>query len=597
MSKALPGVAYRVSLESAHAHLLRVVLSVPQPRAEGERLSLPAWIPGSYMIREFAKNIVSLAARQGERAVPLEKLDKHTWQTAALQAKMPLEVEAVIYAWDLSVRCAHVDASHAFFNGTQLFLKVHGREHLPHTLELCQPAGEAFVRWKVATTLKPARGTGGAAKQWGFGLYRAENYDALIDHPVEMGDFKLLRFEAAGVPHQMAVTGRVRFDEARLRKDLTRICEWHISLFGNPAPFDRYLFLTMAVGEGYGGLEHRASTALLCARNDLPAVGAHGMDERYRGFLGLCSHEYFHAWNVKRIRPAAMIPYQLDREAHTRLLWVFEGFTSYYDDLALVRARVITQPDYFAILSRTITSVERGSGRLKQSVADSSFDAWTKYYRQDENSPNAIVSYYTKGSLVAAGLDLTIRAATQGKRSLDDVMRYLWREHGLTGRGVEEGSMPAIIKAATGVDVRREIAAWVEGTVDVPFERLLKPFGMSLTRNAAGPISGLGMKTRAEGNVLKIAVVFDDGAMQRAGASAGDELVAVDGLRVTATNLEQLLGRYRSGEHVELTLFRRDELLTLRVKLAPPRVDECVVSLAGRSVEAANKLRQGWLEG
>lgn len=597
MSKTSPSVRpvrYRLAIESAAAHLLRVELSLEHPAAQGEVLSLPAWIPGSYMIREFAKNIVSLTAEQAGEAVPLRKLDKHTWRTGPLP-DAPLRVTAIVYAWDLSVRCAHVDASHAFFNGTQVFLQVQGRELQPHLVELVQPEGEAFADWKVATTLKPARGVPGAAKQWGFGVYRADDYDSLIDHPVEMGTFQTLRFDVAGVPHQMVVTGRARFDEQRLRRDLARICEWHIELFGKPAPFDRYLFMTMAVGDAYGGLEHRASTALLCSRNDLPVPGVHAMDERYRTFLGLCSHEYFHAWNVKRIKPAAFIPYALAQEGYTRLLWVFEGFTSYYDDLALIRTRTITQQDYFAILARTISGVERGSGRLKQSTAESSFDAWIKYYRQDENSPNAVVSYYTKGALIAAGLDLTIRAASEGKRSLDDVMRHLWREYALKGRGVGEDDMPAIIKTATGVDVRREIAAWAEGNVDVPFERLLKPFGVTLTRSSGGLMSALGIKTKAEAGALKLQHVLDGGAMQAAGASAGDELVALDGLRVSASNLESLLVRYRTGEQFELMVFRRDELLRLQVTLTAPRADECQISLAARSTETATTLREGWL--
>ncbi len=351
----------------------------------------------------------------------------------------------------------------------------------------------------------------------------------------------------------------------------------------------------MAVGEGYGGLEHRSSTALLCSRNDLPVPSTTSIDERYRGFLGLCSHEYFHTWNVKRIKPARFLPYRLQEEGYTSLLWVFEGFTSYYDDLFLVRSGLISQADYLGMLAKTIAGVERNSGRTRQSVAESSFDAWIKYYRQDENSPNAIVSYYTKGSLVAAGLDLSIRAATQGKRSLDDVMSYLWNEYALAGRGVAEGEMPTIVKAATGVDVSREIAAWAEGTSDVPFEKLFKPFGIALERKRSNLLSGLGIKTRAEGNTLKLANVLDDGSARRAGLSAGDELVALDGLRVTAGNLETLLLRYDKGNILEVACFRRDELMTANMRFEPPRMDECSLMRVPRPTAAINKLRDDWL--
>ncbi|WP_345531107.1 M61 family metallopeptidase [Viridibacterium curvum] len=586
---------YTVEVADAAAHLFRVRLLVPDPDEAGQKLSLPVWIPGSYMIREFAKNIVSIAARQAGKRIALNKLDKHAWQTARLRAGQALEVEMTVYAWDLSVRCAHLDQTHGFFNGTQLFLQVAGREHARHLVELVHPAGEAFKDWRVATTLGTAQGLKGAARVGGFGLYAAADYDELVDHPVEMGMFRLLRFNAGGVPHQVAVTGRVRFDEKRLAADLQKICQAQIDMFGGKAPFSRFLFQVMAVGEGYGGLEHRSSTALLCSRNDLPVPGVSSIDERYRGFLGLCSHEYFHSWNVKRIKPAAFLPYRLDVENYTRLLWVFEGFTSYYDDLILVRSGVISQADYLGILARTISGVERTPGRLRQSVAESSFDAWTKYYRQDENSPNAIVSYYTKGALIAAGLDLSIRAATQGKRSLDDVMRHLWQHVYLAGLGVEEGAMPAIVKAATGVDVSRQIAAWAEGTVDVPFDKLLAAVGVGLERKRGNLLSGIGIRTKADGGALKLTHVIDGGSAQRAGLSAGDELVAIDGLRVTGSNLESLLLRYGVGDKLEVQFFRRDELMQTRLTFAAPRNDEYVLIRQPKVSAAVQRLRDDWL--
>jgi predicted metalloprotease with PDZ domain len=286
--------------------------------------------------------------------------------------------------------------------------------------------------WRVATSL-PELG----AKRYGFGTYIAFDYDELIDHPVEMGDFALATFKAHGIQHDIVVTGRVpNLDMERLQQDLKAICETQIAFFEpktKKAPMDRYVFLTMAVGDGYGGLEHRASTALICARADLPTTAAPKTAERSEGyvtFLGLCSHEYFHTWNVKRIKPAVFAPYDLQVENYTPLLWLFEGFTSYYDDLMLVRSGIISEATYFKLLGKTVGSVLRGSGRTKQSVAESSFDAWTKYYRQDENAPNAIISYYTKGSLVGLAFDLTIRAKTGGAKSLDDVMRALWERYG-----------------------------------------------------------------------------------------------------------------------------------------------------------------------
>ena len=282
--------------------------------------------------------------------MPLHKLDKHSWRTGPLDARLALVVETIVYAWDLSVRCAHLDQSHGFFNGTQLFLKVDGREHVPHRVDIARPEGGACAGWKLATTLPAVSRRG--LDRGGFGLRVAPDYDTLIDHPVEMGEWTSVKFEAAGVPHEMVITGRVSFDARRLAADLKCACEVVIALFGGVPPFRQYLFMTMAVGEGYGGLEHRDSTALICSRGDLPAVGEEKQSEGYRSFLGLCSHEYFHAWNVKRIKPAAFVPYRLHEENYTQLLWVFEGFTSYYDDLALRRAGLLMPDEYLGLVAK-----------------------------------------------------------------------------------------------------------------------------------------------------------------------------------------------------------------------------------------------------
>lgn len=295
--KTIP-VRYRIRPANPAAHRFDVECTVAASDPAGQRFSLPAWIPGSYLIRDFARHIVAIRAETGGKDVPLVKLDKHTWQAAALKPGTPLTVTCEVHAWDLSVRGAHLDETHAFFNGTSVFLRVVGQEEAPCLVDIQPPAGRTYRDWRVATALAPAHGETGAAAEHAFGLYRAANYDELIDHPVEMGTFTLARFTAAGVPHDIAISGR---HDA----DLQRICAWQIALFGEPAPMPHYTFLVSAVGDGYGGLEHRASTALLCSRNDLPYAGMKGISESYRNFLGLCCHEYFHTWNVKRIKPAA----------------------------------------------------------------------------------------------------------------------------------------------------------------------------------------------------------------------------------------------------------------------------------------------------
>ena len=590
---------YTITPADPGLHLFDVTLTIPRPDPDGQTVSLPAWIPGSYMIREFARNIVQIRAESEGRKVRLVKLDKHSWRAARCHG--PLTLVYQVYAWDLSVRAAHLDHTHGFFNGTSVFLKVHGKETLPHVVDIRPPQGEAFAHWRVATSLPELK-----ARRHRFGTYIAQDYDELIDHPVEMGEFALIRFEAHGVPHEMAITGRVpNLDGERLAADLKAICEQQIALFEpatKRAPMDRYVFLALAVGDGYGGLEHRASTALICSRSELPVKGQAQMTEGYRGFLGLCSHEYFHTWNVKRIKPAVFAPYDLAQENYTPLLWLFEGFTSYYDDLTLVRAGLIDATTYLDLLAKTLNGVLRGSGRLKQSVAESSFDAWTKYYRQDENASNAIVSYYQKGSLVALLFDLTIRAQTKGKRSLDDVMRALWRRYGRGfygeggGRGVTEAEVEALFDEVSGLKLKPLFELAVRGTKDLPLDEAFAAFAVALNNGRKGGKPSLEVRTKKEGGDCRISAVFEDGAAHRAGLSAGDVLVAIDGLRVTASNLDGLLQRYRVGDTIGVHAFRRDELMAFEVALQADAAPKFALEMKERPA-AGVKLRNGWLRG
>jgi predicted metalloprotease with PDZ domain len=594
-------IRYTIAPKDLAAHLYVVTVTVDAPDALGQVLSLPAWIPGSYMIREFARHIVRIEAESAGREVALTKQDKHSWQAAPCPA--PLTVRYEVYAWDLSVRAAHLDQTHGFFNGTSVFLRVAGQDHVACEVDLRNSEDPACATWRVATALPRLK-----AKRYGFRTYIAANYDELIDHPVETGDFALATFEAHGVPHDIVITGRVpNLDMARLCVDLKKICEAQIALFepkSQRAPMERYVFMTLAVGDGYGGLEHRASTALICNRADLPAKRQAGLSDGYRTFLGLCSHEYFHTWNVKRIKPAAFAPYRLDAETYTPLLWLFEGFTSYYDDLMLLRAGLIDEAAYFSMLAKTINGVLRGSGRGKQSVAESSFDAWVKYYRQDENAPNAIVSYYTKGSLVALAFDLTIRVETAGKKSLDDVMRALWIRYGRDfytlegGRGVTEAEVEALFQEVSGVKLKRLFERWVRGTEDLPLAKLLAPFAVALTDDRKDAKAALGVRAVRDGADCRLANVYEGGSAHQAGLSANDLLIAVDGLRVTAaggsTNLDALMARYRVGDTVELHAFRRDELMRFVTKLTADVAAKTVLKAESKPA-AAVKLRSGWL--
>lgn len=591
-----PAVQYTIVPIDLAGHLFHVTVTVANPAPEGQQFALPAWIPGSYMIREFARNIVRIRAETGGVAVALTKLDKHAWRAAP--ASGPLTVHYEVYAWDLSVRAAHLDRTHGFFNGTSVFLRVLGQEATPHQVDIQRPGDAAARTWRVATSL-PEQG----AKRYGFGTYIAADYDELIDHPVEMGDFALATFTAHGIAHDIVISGRVpNLDMARLQADLQKICTTQIAFFEpieKRAPMQRYVFLTLAVGDGYGGLEHRASTALICARADLPSTTTPPSaepDEGYLKFLGLCSHEYFHTWNVKRIKPAAFAPYDLQTENYTPLLWLFEGFTSYYDDLMLVRAGIIGEATYLKLLGKTVGGVLRGSGRTKQSIAESSFDAWSKYYRQDENSPNAIVSYYAKGSLVALAFDLTIRAKTGGAKTLDDVMLALWQRFGRDfyeggARGVTEKEVEALFDEVAGVKLKPLFERYIRGVEDVPVAKLYAPFGVKLAdeRKTAKPSFDAGIGR--DGADTKLTQVHENGAAHRAGLSAGDILVALDGLRIAGTpsNLDTLLSRYRVGDTVQVHAFRRDELMTFDVALQGDRVAGITLSVDPKAKAALRR--------
>lgn len=592
-------VHYDVFPKDPAAHIFEVRCTVASPDPEGQVVSLPAWIPGSYMIRDFAKNVVRLSARAGDRPVATTKLDKASWRCAPCTGALNLVYE--VYAWELSVRAAHLDQTHAYFNGTSLFLKVHGREADPCTVDIRPPDGAAYAEWRVATTLPRA-----GAEDFGFGRYRAADYDELVDHPVEIGQLALAGFEAGGVPHHVAIYGRQRADLDRLTTDLQRICETHIGLFGELPPMERYLFLVTAVGDAYGGLEHRSSCSLICRRDDLPRAGQDTVSEGYRTFLGLCSHEYFHTWNVKRIKPEVFMPYDLERENYTRQLWAFEGFTSYYDDLGLLRCGLIDLNSYLELLGQTATRVWRSAGRLKQSVADSSLEAWTKFYRQDENAPNAIVSYYTKGAVVALALDHTLRRVSGGERSLDDLMRLLWARYGRPGKGVPEGAIETLVDELAGRDMSDFFSRYVYGTEDPPLAELLAEVGIEFgLRPAEGgddkggrparntkPRAVLG--ARAGNGEAVLSQVFDGGPAQTAGLAAGDVVIAIDGLRVNGAGLEKSVASYAPGTTVEVHAFRRDELMRFAVRLEAAPADTCVFTPFPEAAAEALARRRAW---
>ncbi len=591
-------IRYQISSANPVNHYFDVSIHIPRPDPDGQRLRLPNWIPGSYMIRDFARNILDLEVRSVEGELSLQQLDKSNWQVEA--STQPIDVSYRVYAKDLSVRSAHLDGSHGYFNGTSVFLEVLGLSDQPCEVLIERPPVALAESWKLATSLPRKQ-----ADPYAFGLFEAADYDELIDHPVEMGNFERVGFEACGVPHDVILTGRFACDLERLAADLKTICEHHIRFFGEPAPMDYYQFQVMVVGDGYGGLEHRASTSLVCSRDSLPQVGQDQITDDYRDFLGLCSHEYFHTWNVKRIKPQVYQPYDLQQEVYTPLLWAFEGITSYYDDLALVRCGLIDQAAYFELLAQTITRVARGKGRTRQSAAESSFNTWTKFYKQDENAANAIVSYYAKGSLIAACIDLRMRAESEGEASLDDVMRALWQQYQATAPGVKDEDIQQLVNLYSGADLRFELEAWINGTSELPLEELLAGSGVTLNWRAAQnqsdkggkaidgklPAVDFGAFVKMSGNGLEIQRVTEDGAAQLAGLAAGDALVAINGLKIDQARLEKRLALAAAGEVWTVHAFRRDELIECQVTLQAAAPTTAFLT----PTEAASEQRNSWL--
>jgi len=570
-------IHYQVSAHDVHAHLFGITLTIPEPTAQ-QVVSLPVWIAGSYLVREFSKHLQNLSASQGKRQVSITQLDKCSWQIDCKAGK-PVSLHYQVYAFDSSVRTAWLDSQRGFFNGTSLCLRVHGQESQPHQLTVSKDGLPAD--WQVATALRPAKTT-----PKGFGSYLAADFDELVDSPVELGNFWSGSFTAGGVEHRFVVAGAsASFDGARLLADTQAICETEIAFWHgktakgksrsakNRPPHDRYVFMLNAVDNSYGGLEHRHSTALICKRADLPRLGQSSSlsaADGYTNLLGLICHEYFHTWNVKRLRPIEFASYNYESENYTDLLWFFEGFTSYYDDLLLRRAGLIDTPTYLTLLCKNINVVRQAPGRLVQSVAQASFDAWVKYYRQDENTPNATISYYNKGALVALCLDMSLRRS--GQTSLDAVMRALWTR--CQGGPMTQTDVLAVLQELSGESYADRLAAWVHSTAELPLESLLTGLGVAYLEEAAGLADQLGLRVTESGGI-RVKTVLRGGAAEVAGFAAGDEWLAVLPAKAKAptaagwriNKLDELPLHLGPAKQFQALVARDQRLLTLSVTL------------------------------
>ena len=547
---------YQIEFDDYRQHLIHVTLRfVADPT---QVLSLPTWIPGSYLIREFSKHIESVRAYDEEgRLLEIQKFEKNKWRLFNTDHEL-ITVEYDVYAYDLSVRGAYVDQTRLYVNPACACLGLEGQEDKAVEVELFLP--DELKHFQLAT--------GMASKSLVKGRFtlKAKNYAELIDAPFELAEQTRFGFEANGIPHEFVVSGKHAMNAARMQQDIEKICATEISMFGS-APFSNYTFMTMATANSYGGLEHPNSTSLISPREDLPKANEpEEPSEDYQRFLGLCSHEYFHSWLVKFIRPENFVNYDLNKEGYTSLLWIFEGFTSYYDDLILLRSGVISQASYIKLLKTQIDRYLQNPGRLVQSVSESSFDAWVKFYRQDENSNNAGTSYYNKGCLVALCLDLGLRLRGS---SLDALMRKLY-ENAQKGIQVHERTIVELCNELTGDNWIEQINHLINTTDELPLDQLFPEFGLSYSlKNDKSLPLGLKLVNKPEGVLVQSA--RRDGAAAQAGLSAHDVIIVIDGLKATV----KLIEKYAKQEGIySILAFRRDELMSFDVKAAGSELTE-----------------------
>lgn len=591
-----------ISMLRPHTHLYDVTLDIPSVDGPTLDLALPTWTPGSYLIRDYARHVQQFAAAndRGE-PLPWQKIDKTTWRIMAGNARS-VRVTYQVYAFDLSVRTSHLDGTHGYFNPSNLCMYRCGHLHEPCVVHVQTPP-----EWHVTTGLERIDGDG---ERSGWATFRANDYDELVDSPFECGTHRLLTFEVDGIPHEIALWGRGNEDERQILADTRTIVETTRAMFGG-LPYQRYVFIVHLVDGGYGGLEHRNSASNIVDRWGFRPARS------YERFLALTAHEFFHVWNVKRIRPAPLGPFDYTRENYTRQLWVMEGITSYYDHLILLRAGLISRERYLETLADDIKLLQSQPGRALQSLEQSSFDAWIKFYRPDENGPNSSVSYYLKGSLVALLLDLEIRRRTGGARSLDDVMRYLYAEyagdqvHDLysgacakrPGFDDNDGFCRAVeaVAGEEGGAYRALLARAVAGTDELEYDRAFDAVGLrlvwghSLEKENDHLPAWHGLRLKTDHGRLTVSVVLAGGPGESAGIYAGDELIALDGVRIDEERLKARLAERKPGDTVLFSLFRRDDLLHIPLQLTESPPDTLTITPVESPTEEQQRLLDGWL--
>lgn len=577
---AAPEISFTVSMPRPHTHLLEVAISLRANRLPAQvNLVMPVWSPGSYLIREFERHVQDFAAADPSgRALVWQKVNKNTWRVETGGAR-ELRVTYRVYANELSVRTNDLDDRHAFWNNVALLMHPEGYLKSPSTLRVV-PFGD----WKVATALPAVEGQPDT--------FRAEDFDALYDSPVEVGNFKTVSFEVRGVRHRILIDGEGNYDTERIKRDIQKVAEAQAAMMGE-IPYPEYTFFMHAWTRDDGGLEHRNSASVIFERNSFRSA------DGYQDFLMVMSHELFHAWNVKRIRPDALGPFDYSRENHTKLLWVAEGITDYYGLQFLRRAGLLSPEEYLGKLSGMIADVQRTPGRQLMSVEEASFNAWIKEYRRDENSVNTQISYYDKGHLLGMLLDLNIRGRTGGAKSLDDVMRYLYAEFYKKGRNYTPEEFQRAAERVAGGSLEEFFARYVRGREELDYNAALAFVGLRLGEEGAVPAERVyfGADVGQEGDRLVVRRVYSGAPAYDQGLNAGDQIVALDGRRVSQQSFLARLGERRPGDTVNLTLFRDDDLRTLSIKLGGRAPVDYRILPVRQPTPEQTRLRSAWLGG
>jgi len=542
-----PEISYTVSMSKPWTHLLEVEMRV-KSSTPGEKtdLVMPVWTPGSYLIREYERHVQDFAAKDGSgNSLAWQKVNKNTWQIASKSAN-EIVVTYRVYANELTVRTNDLNDQHAFWNNAALLMYPEGQLKAPSTIKVV-PYGE----WKIATGMPKVEGQANT--------FRAEDFDILYDSPFDVSNFKEISFNVRGVPHRMVFDGEGNYDLEQLRQDVPKIVEAAADIFGE-LPYKDYTFIVNL--RGGGGLEHLNSTALQFNRFGFKP------QSRYMGFLGLVSHEFFHAWNVKRIRPDALGPFDYTKENYTRLLWVAEGGTDYYSNIVLQRAGLMSDRDLLAGIASDIQNLQRQPGRFQTSVEEASFDAWIKYYRQDENAINNQISYYDKGALVSALLDVEIRKASGGAKSLDDVMRYLYTDFFKKGRNYTPEDFQKASELMAGKSLEDFFRKYVRGREEIDYNSVFNGIGLQLdAASISAEQAFLGAETSQQGERLMVNSIPSDTPAYEQGLNTGDQIVAVDGIRASLSFLQSAIADKKPGDKLKLTIFRFDEMRTIEVTL------------------------------